>query len=140
MKKIDYYAAHEPWKMPKWIGATLGVIFASVAVGAAALIVHLTRPAHADVPPPVAALAAPAVPAPAAVAAVETPPPVSPAVVADSSHHKNAKSAHGAKLAKHSARPSRPAITHDKASAILAKHDSHSKRKDKDDLDRMLGL
>src|SRR5437588_5835671 len=73
VKRIDYYAAPEPWKVPKWMGVTLGVIFSAVAVMAVALIVQLTRPAHADAPPTVATAA---VPAPAAPAPVVTAPPV----------------------------------------------------------------
>src|SRR5437660_7612363 len=79
VKRIDYYAAPEPWKVPKWMGVTLGVIFSAVAVMAVALIVQLTRPAHADAPPQVAAAT---LPAPMAPAPVVTPPPVQPAIAA----------------------------------------------------------
>ena len=75
MKKIDYYAQHNPWKVPKWVGVTLGTIFGAVAVTALVLIVYLTRSAHAEAPP---AVAAAAVAAPVAQPQVVTPPPVQP--------------------------------------------------------------
>ncbi len=131
MKKIDYYAAHEPWKLPKWVGITLGTLFGAVAVMALVLIVKLTRMAHAETPP---AVAAAPVAAPQAPAQVETPPPVQPAVAsavgsAPVAHAKHVKS--HAKVAP---------VGHAKSRAILARHDSASKRKQKDDLDRLLGL
>jgi hypothetical protein len=128
-KKIDYYAVNEPYKIPKWLGATLGGVFALVAVGAAAIIIHLSRPTQAAAAPApaVAAVAA----APEAVAPVETPPPAPPAANVQVAH----KSHHSAKATK-AAKP----IRKDKANAILAKHDSREKRKAKNDLDRLLGL
>lgn len=135
MKKFDYYAANEPWKMPKWLGATLGGIFSVVAVGAAVLIVQLTRPAHADAPS-VKMLESAAVAPVSAPARVETPPPAAPPLVAATSGHakiKHLKASHHTKVA-------RAPISKDRASAILAKHDSREKRKAKDDLDRLLGL
>jgi hypothetical protein len=130
VKRIDYYASPEPWKVPKWMGVTLGVIFSAVAVMAVALIVHLTQPAHADTPPPVAVAAVPAAAGPAPVV---TPPPVQTASAP-------AVSSAPVKHAKLHKKASRPVIGHAKATAILARHDSHEKRKQKDDLDRMLGL
>jgi hypothetical protein len=139
VKRIDYYAPHEPWKMPKWVGLTLGGVFTVVAVTCAVLIVHMTRPAHAATPPQVAAAA---VAAPETAAPVATAPPVqtaqAPTTVASvakvsAKHGKHAKVAHG--------KATRVAsIGHAKSSAILARHDSASKRKQKDDLDRLLGL
>jgi len=132
VKRIDYYAAPEPWKVPKWMGVTLGVIFSAVAVMAVALIVQLTRSAHADGPPPVATAA---VPAPQAPAPVVTPPPVQPAV-----HSVSVVRSAPVKHAKLQKKAAKPAIGRAKSAAILARHDSHEKRKQKDDLDRMLGL
>lgn len=132
-KKFDYYAVNEPWKMPKWVGATLGGVFALVAVGAAVIIVHLTRPSHAAEAPMAAVAAAPV--APAAVAPVETPPPA-PVAAQPQVAHKSKHSGKATKVAHVKAKP----INHDRANAILAKHDSREKRKAKDDLDRMLGL
>ena len=130
MKKIDYYAAPQPWKMPKWLGVTLGGIFASVAVGALALVVHLTRPAHAETQP---ALAETSVTAPAATPQVVTPPPVQSAEqVASVSHSRHTRTP-----ARHAPKPT---FTKAKSTAILARHDSREKRKQKDDLDRLLGL
>ena len=140
MKKIDYYAQHEPWKMPKWVGLTLGGVFSTVAITAAVLIVHLTRPAHADVAPQVAAAA---VAAPAAAAPVVTTPPVQTAQAPTEGSaqvaHLNAKHAKHAKVA-HAKGIRTASLTHAKSSAILARHDTASKRKQKDDLDRLLGL
>jgi hypothetical protein len=131
VKKIDYYAAPEPWKVPKWMGVTLGVIFSAVAVMAVALIVQLTKPAHADGPPPVAtaAVAAPEAPAP-----VVTAPPVQPA----SAPAVHAAPVKHAKLHKKVAKPA--SVGKAKSASILARHDSREKRRQKDDLDRMLGL
>ena len=131
MKRIDYYAQPEPWKVPKWMGVTLGVIFSAVAVLAVALIVQLSRPAHADTPP---AAEVAAVPAPQAPAPVVTAPPVQTAV-APALHSAPAKHA---KLHRKAAKP--VASGHAKSAAILARHDSRDKRKQKDDLDRLLGL
>jgi hypothetical protein len=131
VKRIDYYAQPQAWN-PKWIGAILAVIFSAVAVFAVVLIVHLTRPAHADTPPVQAA----AVPAPAAPAPVVTEPPVQPAVApavrsSPVTHAKQSKSHKKSKAV---------ASGKAKANAILARHDSRQKRKQKDDLDRLLGL
>jgi hypothetical protein len=134
VKRFDYYDQN-PWKMPKWVGALLGGIFTVVAVGAVVLIVHLTRPAHASVPTPEAVAQA------QAPVGVETPPPpatsTAPAQVAVAPA-RHAKAHQSAKASRHASRPQ--PMTHDKTAAILAKHDSHAKRKAKDDLDRMLGL
>ena len=138
MKKIDYYAQHNPWKVPKWVGVMLGSVFGAVAVTALVLIVYLTRSAHADAPP---AVAAAAVAAPVAQPQVVTPPPVQPeaqqpAVSAVASKHvKTAKASKAKAKAAHNL-----AAAKQNRSAILARHDSREKRKQKDDLDRMLGL
>ena len=94
VKKIDYYAQHEPWKMPKWVGLTLGSIFGAVALMAAILIIHLTHTAHAATPPPVAAVA---VATPEVASPVVTAPPVQPAAAPTTvsthvAHAKHAKS------------------------------------------------
>ncbi len=138
MKRIDYYAQHNPWKMPKWVGVTLGSVFGAVAVTALVLIVYLTRSAHADTPP---AVAAAAVAAPSAPAQVGTPPPVQPEVAqplvsaAAPKHAKASKAAKSKVKATHNL-----AVAKQNRAAILARHDSHEKRKQKDDLDRLLGL
>jgi predicted lipid-binding transport protein (Tim44 family) len=135
VKKINYYAQPNPWKMPKWVGITMGGIFGTVAVGAAVLIVQLTKPAHAEAIP-VANTAV--IAAPAAPEAVVTAPPVQPepAKAARSSAPSKAKIA---KLNKKKAARSL-AEARAKKSSILARHDSRDKRKQKDDLDRLLGL
>lgn len=133
MKKIDFYAPHEPWKVPKWMGITLGTIFSAVAVTAAILIVHLTRDTRPTAP---IAVAAATVSAPAATARVETPPPVQP---------ENQQPAVSAAHTSHNKRTSHRKVasrrySHAKSAAILARHDSKEKRRQKDDLDRLLGL
>src|SRR5256885_17179834 len=66
VKKIDYYAVQNPWKMPKWLGVALGGIFGMIAVGAVAAIVHITK---SDAPAPIAAVGAlPSAASPAAPA------------------------------------------------------------------------
>src|SRR4051812_46252994 len=55
VKKIDYYAVHNPWRMPKWLGATLGGIFGVIVIGSMVTIVQLTK---SPTPPPVVAVAA----------------------------------------------------------------------------------
>ena len=45
MKKMDYYAVQNPWRMPKWLGATLGGIFGVIVIGSMVTIVQLTKSA-----------------------------------------------------------------------------------------------
>jgi hypothetical protein len=147
VKKVDYYAIQQPWRMPKWLGLTLGGVFGAIAIGAGVLIVQLTK---APTPAPAAVAAAPAAPAvaqaaPEAAAAAE---PAANTEVAQaapakaSSHHarhhdKHAKATKSARMA--TARHS-TGLTDAKAHAILAKHDDRGKRRDKDALDKLLGL
>ncbi len=149
MKKIDYYAVHNPWRMPKWVGVMLGGIFGVIAIGSMITIVQLTRP---PTPPPVAAVAAapvaqaPAADPVAASAAAKETAPVAAADDAAPAVHKASKkhaTAHGKKgkllaSAKHSS-PS-PALGQAQRQTILAKHDTKSKRLEKDALDKLLGL
>jgi len=155
VKKIDYYASQTPWKMPKWLGATLGGIFGVIAIGSGLLILQLTR---SNTPAPIAALAAAPIAAPAPVAA---PPaqPVAPAAVApqatasadeipqpaDTKHHSKHHSAKAKKAAKlasaHKSAPAAaPAASSAQRGTILAKHDTKDKRHEKDALDKLLGL
>jgi hypothetical protein len=146
VKKVDYYAAHQPWRVPKWLGAALGVVFTGVLVGAGALIVNLTRPAVAAKPavatlPGSATAAAGVVTAPPAVAAAPAAPAATaskasaPATVATTSHHHH----HGHKSATPPSHGVAKAPAQDNSAAILARHDSREKRKAKDDLDKLLG-
>jgi hypothetical protein len=138
VKRIDYYAQHNPWKVPKWVGLTLGSVFAVVAVTALVLIVYLTRSAHADAPP---AMAAAALAAPTAQPQVVTPPPVQPQTAQPSVSALSPKHAKASKVAKSKVKAANNlAAARQNRAAILARHDSHEKRKQKDDLDRMLGL
>ena len=145
MKKIDYYAVHNPWRMPKWLGATLGGVFGVIVIGSMITIVQLTK---SPTPPVVAVAAAPAVQAPA-VAPVAAAAPAVKAPVASADDAAPAKRAskkhasHGKKgklLA--SAKHSSPASSMGAAQrqTILAKHDTKSKRQEKDALDKLLGL
>ena len=147
MKKIDYYAVHNPWRMPKWLGATLGGIFGVIVIGSMITIVQLTR---SPTPPPVASVAMAPVAAPAAVAPVAATPAPAKAVsapvasaddaapVAKKHAKKHAKAAkHGKMLA--SAKRSSD-VSASQRQTIIAKHDSKSKRSDKDALDKLLGL
>lgn len=139
---MDYYAQWPAWKVPKWLGATLGGIFTVIIIGCAWMIVDLTRPhrphvvaaAPAAAPKVVAATATALPPVAAAATAVEPAPVAAPAAaapiakpIAVASVAKPAKKAHAA---------SSPAHKH----AVLAKHDSKPSRQSKSDLDRLLGL
>jgi hypothetical protein len=143
VKKVDYYAMSQPWKMPKWLGATIGAVFGVIAIGSVVAIVQLTKSPEA--PKPVAsAVTAPADPAAAtpapAAAQDEAAPAAAPAraervVVAHSRHGKKDKHVKVAS-AKH---PS-AGMSDAKAHSILAKHDSKTVRSNKDSLDKLLGL
>jgi hypothetical protein len=148
VKKIDYYAVHNPWRMPKWLGATLGGIFGIIVIGSMITIVQLTK---SPTPPVVAVAAAPVAQAPAAAPVAAAPTaakataPVASADDAAPAHRASKKhaAAHGKKAkllasAKHTPAPS--AIGAAQRQTILAKHDTKSKRSDKDALDKLLGL
>jgi hypothetical protein len=140
MRRIDYYAP-QGFRVPKWLGATLGGIFAAIAVGCALVIAQLVQPVHAapaPVPPPApvaaAAVAAPVAPPtpsvqaePSAPVAAAAPAPAEEApapVVAHTHHHHH----HAAKKHSHH--------------AVVAKRDARPKKSgsSKSDLDRLLGL
>ena len=151
MKKMDYYAVQSPWRMPKWLGFTLGGIFGVIVVGSMITIVQLTK---SPTPPPVVAVAAaPVAQAPAAAPAATAPADKATAPVASADddaapaakHARASKkhAAHGKKgkllaSAKHA--PAASTIGAAQRQTILAKHDSKSKRSDKDALDKLLGL
>src|SRR4051794_41954862 len=81
VKKIDYYAVHNPWRMPKWLGATLGGIFGVIVIGSMVTIVQLTK---SPTPPPVVAVAAaPVAQAAAPAAAAATGKATAPGASAD---------------------------------------------------------
>jgi hypothetical protein len=161
VKRIDYYAPQQSWKMPKWLGATIGIIFGGIAIGSGFLILQLTQK------PPIAAVGALAAAPTTAVGGVAVAPPahplsapvaVSPPVsgeptavpeVADSRHHSSRH--HGKHESKHAAQSSKlakatpaakaaPAASGAERGQILAKHDSKEKRHEKDALDKLLGL
>lgn len=152
MKKIDYYAVQNPWRMPKWVGIMLGGVFGVIAIGSMVTIVQLTRPPAA--PAPVAAVAAAAVAAPTEAAPAAAVAPAvkesAPLAAADddasvSKKHATKKHARASKKAmklasaKHSPAPSN-ALDASKRQTILAKHDTKAKRSEKDALDKLLGL
>jgi hypothetical protein len=144
VKKVDYYAMNQPWKMPKWVGYTLGGVFGAILITCGVLIVVLTRPASAAVAAapvvaePVAAAAQVAAPA---EAQDEAPAAAAPAHEKSASHghHRTAKR-HDKHAKSTRVASAKPIMTDAKASAIMAKHDSRQKRKDKDALDKLLGL
>ena len=151
MKKIDYYAVQNPWRMPKWLGATLGGIFGIIVIGSMVTIVQLTK---SNTPPVVAVAAAPVAQAPTAAAPAAAAPSVkatAPVASADDAapveKHARASKKHAAahakkgKLmasAKHA--PAASTIGSAQRQTILAKHDTKSKRNEKDALDKLLGL
>jgi hypothetical protein len=152
VKKIDYYASQTPWKMPKWLGATLGGIFGVIAIGSGLLIIQLTR---SNTPAPIAAAAAAPIAAPAPAAAPAAPPTAPAAVAAKttasadeipqaatSKHHSKKHASAKAKKAsaKLASAKKAPAMSTADRGTILAKHDTKEKRHEKDSLDKLLGL
>lgn len=152
MKKIDYYAVQNPWKMPKWLGAGLGGIFGVIAIGSVMAIVQITK---SNAPAPIAAVGAapmadqspaakPAVASPKAAAVVAAAPDDDDSA-AEVKPAKRASKHHAAKSKKSSMRLASakraPALSSSAGRAtMLAKHDTKSKRSDKDALDKLLGL
>jgi hypothetical protein len=148
VKRIDYYAVQGPWKMPKWVGAAVGGVFAVIAIGSACVIFAMVRPASVA---PAAIAAAPGVATPAVTAAPAQPaapiaaPAAAPAAPTDEAEPVKSAAKHGkshhahAKTVVAKRAPSK-SVSDSKAHAILAKHDSRANRKSKDDLDRLLGL
>jgi hypothetical protein len=153
VKKIDYYAVQHPWRMPKWLGATIGGIFGFILIVSGVAIVKLTRSPVVPVAAVAAIGSAPSLSAPAATAPVGTAPvakpaaavapaaapaqPVAEADAATGKHHKHHSSSHHAAKAV-------AANKHVKSSGsgvVLAnaKHDNR-KLKEKDALDKLLGL
>ena len=137
MKKVDYYAVQQSWKMPKWLGLTLGGVFGVIVLGSAVAAYELTKPAPSAVPEVAAAAAAPAVAAPVVTTVAPVTVTATSAPKSDAVASRHAK--HGAKKSKHVTVASNKAW-HAKTNAILAKHDSKEKRKAKDDIDKLLGL
>ena len=149
MKKMDYYAVQNPWRMPKWLGATLGGIFGVIVIGSMITIVQLTKsPAPAPVP---AVAAAPVTQAPAAAPAatattVKATAPVASADDTAVDKHRASKrhaSSHGKKGKMFASAKHAPAVSTMGAAqrqTILAKHDTKDKRHEKDALDKLLGL
>jgi hypothetical protein len=155
VKKFDYYAPQQSWKMPKWLGATIGVIFAGIAIGSGLLILQLTKKpgmapmaavgALAPTAQPAVAAAPPAraLSAPVAVSAPVSAEPTAVPEVADSRHHSSRH--HGKHESRHASKsskpgPAAPAVSGAERGEILAKHDNKEKRHEKDALDKLLGL
>jgi hypothetical protein len=127
-------------RFPKWLGIALGGMFAVIFAGTSVIILQLTRATA-----PVAVAAAPAVaPAPAPVAAV-APAAAPEAVAAPTAAPASDEAAPVAKTAKrhrakaHVAKRS-TGISEAKAKAILARHDTKAKAKQRDAIDKLLGL
>jgi hypothetical protein len=120
MSRMDYYDAWPKWRMPTWLGAALGAVFTAIVLVCGMMIVKLT---HRSAP---AVATAPVVVEQKAAVVVAAPLPVEPAAApaqATVSNH---------------ARPHKSSAK--KGPAMLAKHDSRSKRSSKDPIDRLLGL
>jgi hypothetical protein len=150
VKKIDYYAVQHPWRMPKWLGATIGGIFGFIAIASGFAIVKLT----ASSKPPVAAVAgaigssaapaaapAPAVTAPVAAAAPKTVTPAPAVASADDTAAPVAKK-HAKRHAAHKAAKAAVAKRAVKPTGALVASTKHSGKKigEKDALDKLLGL
>jgi hypothetical protein len=152
VKKIDYYAVQNPWRMPKWLGATLGGIFGVIVIGSMITIVQLTK---SSTPAPVTAVAAAAplaatatTPIAAAPEAAKASAPVASAdEAAPAPKHRAAKhhaaashGKHGKMLASAKHAPAASSLGAAQRQTILAKHDTKDKRHEKDALDKLLGL
>jgi hypothetical protein len=127
VKKIDYYASWPNRSIPKWLGAVLGGVFTSIAVGSGFMAYALTHPAptHRALAP----LAAPT--APVATTAGDDPVTAKPKVDVSAAAVVPAPPAETSK---------KPRTTPKRPAAVLAKHDTKAKRSAKSDLDRLLGL
>src|SRR5581483_2520480 len=130
-------AVQQPWKMPKWLGLTLGGIFGVIALGSAVTAYELTK--SAPKAPEIAAVAAPAAPAQVVTTPAVTVTVPAPAAQADEPVARHAsKHAHASKKAAKHQKFAK--LSPAKSAAILAKHDTKDKRKQKDALDKLLGL
>jgi hypothetical protein len=146
VKKIDYYAVQMPWRMPKWLGATLGGIFGFIVIISGVAIVKLTASpsvaaaAVAALPSSLPSASAPAT-TPEAKAAIAAPAPAQTAVAQTTAPAPAAAKHHGKHVvASHHA--THVAAKHIKGGAVVlanAKHDRH-KIGEKDALDKLLGL
>jgi hypothetical protein len=158
VKRIDYYSAQQPWHSSKWFGVALGGFFGMILLGTGVLITHLTRTS----PPNAASLAAgvataPAVTAKAAPTAAPAATAPAPAITAAPStdsrvaavaaedreesgrehkhHHRHHSSSSHKSAGKVASAPDQK-----QRDTVLAKHDSKEKRKEKDAIDKLLGL
>jgi hypothetical protein len=146
VKKIDYYAVHQPWRMPKWLGATLGGIFGFIVIISGVAIVKLTASpsvaaaAVAGLPSAMSAAQTP-VATPAAQPAIAAPAPAQTAVAQTTAPAPAAAKHHGKHVAA-SHHATHVASKRFKGGAVVlanAKHDRH-KIGEKDALDKLLGL
>ena len=146
MKKMNYYAVQNPWRVPRWLGAILGCAFAVMAIGSGIAIVQLTRPPAPPVvqAPPVKAepvVASAVAPAPSVKAPVAAAEQAAPVAAPAKKHAAKHQKAHGKKAMKMASAKSAPSgLSASKRATILAKHDSKQKRNEKDALDKLLGL
>jgi hypothetical protein len=131
-------------RFPKWLGIALGGMFAVIFAGTAVIIVQLTRATA-----PVAVAAAPALapaaatPTPTATAAAATAAQPEAAVAAASDEAPAPAPAKAGSKRHHASKrvAKRPAgISDAKAKAILARHDTKAKARQRDALDKLLGL
>ncbi len=136
MKPMTYYEQGQGWKMPRWLMAVLGAAFVVTLTAQGWLMRTLLKPPvtavalHAPVAPPPAPAVAPAAPSDAVAAPDADPTTAAAAPVAKHAHHKIARAA-----SKH---PARRGLSDSQAHTILAHHDSKSKRRQLDDLDRLM--
>lgn len=130
MKYNSYYGVQRPWSLPSWMGRALAGFFCFIGLLSVVFMVQLLRMSHAQMQPPT-----PAAPAMVAQSAVEPAPTLAPAAKTQVSkrattHKAAARRSFAAKVDKMNRRNQ----------AVLAHHDSRSKRREKDALDRVLGL
>ncbi len=128
MKPMNYYAQGHAWKMPRWLMVVLGTALVVTVTAQGWLMRTLLKPPTTAVALQPATAIAPEASAAVPAAADEAPAAVAPAPMA---HHKVARAAHRG--------VAHPRLTDAKARTILAHHDSSSKRRARDDLDRLMG-
>jgi hypothetical protein len=140
MRRSTVYVAQS--RFPKWLGIALGGMFAVIFAGTAVIIVQLTR-ATAPVAVAAAPALAPAAATPTATAAAATAAQPEAAVAAASDEAPAPAPAKAGSKRHHASKrvAKRPAgISDAKAKAILARHDTKAKARQRDALDKLLGL
>lgn len=132
-------------RFPKWLGIALGGMFAVIFAGTAVIILQLTRataPVAVAAAPVLGPAAAPTAVAAAPAAQAETATAAAPEAAASDAAPAPAKASkkHRSSSSKQRVAKRPSGLSDTKAKAILARHDSKAKAKQRDALDKLLGL